>query len=274
MKLPVYAALLIGAVFVASSAQAADLILTNEPIAKYGAGWVAPAVSGLNGKLELDLGYLTDPSSLVFRGAASVTAPIGDAFGLQADAAAQNFDGNWSAGAALHAFTRDPGLYLAGLTGAIVRSESTTLMAIGPEAELYLDRISVEAWAGWAKLDHDGATPDEDGVFGMVDVAYYATDDWRVSAGAASILGRESLNVATEYQFNPDWGLSVAGEGRWYDTGALQAMIGVKGYIGAPGKSLIDRHRHDDPRNRALNLVHDGSLMTGGGAPTPLIVPK
>ncbi len=135
-------------------------------------------------------------------------------------------------------------------------AEGAWLAAIGPEAELYLDRLSLEGWAGWAALEYeDPMLTDESGIFVIGDLAWYPTDDWRLSVGGASILGRQSLRFATEYQF-AEFGLPFSGTGelRAYDTGAYSAKIGIKGYFGAPDKSLIDRHRQDDPHNRVLDL--------------------
>lgn len=239
------------------AARAADLlILSPEPVADQSIDFVLPAVSGPNGKLELDLGAITDPENAIFRAAGSVSLPVGDAFGVQADIGFENVGGDWAAGGALHAFTRDPSSYLFGVTAGVVAADGAMLAALGPEAELYLDRISLEGWAGWAALEYDDVMlSDESGLFAIGDLAWYPTDDWRLSIGAASILGRESLKLATEYQFG-NFGLPVSGvaEVRAYDTGAYSARIGIKGYFGDPDKSLIDRHRQDDPPNRVLDL--------------------
>lgn len=249
------------------AASAADLILTSpEPVEDQYVDLVLPAVSGINGKLELDFGGVTDPDSAIFRAAGSLSVPIGERFGVQGDVAVGSIDGEWAFGGALHAFTRDPSSYLLGVTAGVVVADGAQLAAFGPEAELYLDRISLEGWAGWAAIDYDDALlTDESGFFAMGDVAWYPTDDWRISLGAASILGRESVNLATEYQFaGLGFPLSGTGEVRAYDTGAWSARIGIKGYFGGdPDKSLIDRHRQDDPRNRALDLFSAaGDLLT------------
>lgn len=254
------------------AANAADLILSPEPIADQYVDLVLPAVSDINGKLEIDFGGISDPASATFRAAASVSVPIGERFGVQGDVAVGNIDGEWLAGGALHAFTRDPSSYLLGVTAGVVVADGSRLAAIGPEAELYLDRISLEGWAGWAAIDYDDVLmPDENGFFAIGDIAYYPTDDWRVSLGAASILGRESLKLATEYQFT-GFGLPLSGVGevRAYDTGAYSFRVGIKGYLGDPDKSLIDRHRQDDPPNRALDLFSAaGDLLTAEHDPVP-----
>jgi hypothetical protein len=252
------------------AAHAADLVLYPEPMAEAPVDMVLPAVSGPNGKFELALGGITDPESAIFHAAGSLSLPVGDAFGLQGDLSVQNVNGDWAVGGALHAFTRDPNSYLLGLTAGFVSADGATLAAIGPEAELYLDRVSLEFWAGWAALEYDDAMlSDDDGFFALGDLAYYVTDDWRISIGGASVLGSEWLKLATEYQFS-DLSMPISGtaEFRAYDTGAFSAMIGIKGYFGAdPGKSLIDRHRQDDPPNRALDLFGAASLLNATAEP-------
>jgi len=248
-----------------ATARAADLlILSPEPAADQTVDFVRPAVSGPNGKFELDLGGLSDPSSAMFRAGASFSLPVGDTFGLQGDLAVGSFADEWVGGGALHAFTRDPSSYLIGVTAGVVATDGAVLGAIGAEGELYLDRLSLEGWAGWAAIDYDDVlVPDDDGFFGIGDLAYYPTDDWRLSIGVASILGSESLRLATEYQFS-DFGMPFSGtaEARYYDTGAWSAKIGIKGYFGGdPDKSLIDRHREDDPPNRALSLFSAAGLL-------------
>lgn len=240
------------------AAHAADLlILSPEPVANQDIDMVLPAVSGPNGKFELDLGVITDPENATFRAAGSLSLPVSDAFGIQGDLGVESIGGDWTTGAALHVFTRNPASYLVGMTAGVVVADGSTLAAIGPEAELYLDRISLEGWLGWASLNYDASyLDDETGFFAIGDLAYYATDDWRLSIGGASILGTESLKLATEYQLT-GFGLpiSATAELRGYDTGAVSAKIGIKGYFGDPDKTLIDRHRQDDPPNRVLDLM-------------------
>lgn len=248
-----------------ATAAAADLILYPEPAAEQPVDFVLPAVSGPNGKFELDIGALSDPSSAIFRAGVSFTLPIGDTFGLQGDLAVGSFADEWVGGGALHAFTRNPSSYLIGVTAGVVAADGAMLGAIGVEGELYLDRISLEGWAGWAALEYDDPMmSDDSGFFGVGDLAFYPTDDWRLSIGVTSILGSESLKLATEYQF-ADLGIPFSGTGeiRAYDTGAWSAKIGIKGYFGGDSdKSLIDRHRQDDPPNRVLDLFSAANLLT------------
>jgi hypothetical protein len=248
-----------------------DFLLSPEPMADGEYDLTLPAVSGPNGKFELYGGF-TNPGNAAFRAAASVSIPVGSTFGLQIDGAVQASGAGWLYGGVAHAFTRDPSSYLIGLTGGVVRGPTGTLGVIGVEGELYLDQVSIEAWAGVAGIDYD-VLPDVAGIFVLADAAYYVTDDFRLQVGYSHILGNNGLHLGAEYQLR-DWSLpiSLTADARITQTG-YSVMAGIKGYFGGdPSKSLKDRHRQDDPPNRALSLFGmAGSLLyaTGPGTPPP-----
>jgi hypothetical protein len=164
-------------------------------------------------------------------------------------------------GGAVHAFTRDPNAYLLGVTAALSAAPKARLGLIRPEGELYLDRLTLEGWAGFAALDYDDPMLDDlAGVFAMGDVAYYATDDWRVGVGASYLLGEARIHLNSEYLLRDfDLPISLVGDSRVLSSGAYTLMGGIKGYLGPdPGKSLIDRHRQDDPPNPRAVTVRCG----------------
>ncbi|RYG86566.1 MAG: hypothetical protein EON59_09680 [Alphaproteobacteria bacterium] len=179
-------------------------------------------------------------------------------------------------GAAGHLFTRDPASYLVGVTGGVVRGPTGTLYAIGPEAELYLGDLSLEGWAGYAHLNYENILqPDLSGAFVVADVAYYVVEDWRVSIGGSHLLGYNSLRLGTEYQFrNLSVPLSVTGDFKYGQDGNYTAMLGLKGYLGGDSeKSLISRHREDDPPNRVLSLFSAAGGLLSAAPPTPGAIP-
>jgi hypothetical protein len=236
------------------SAVAADLVLDPGVVVDPNAQ--LPAVSGINGKWEFDPGLLTGGG--LIRGAGSLTVPLGDRFGVQGDMMASWTSTNgFVYSGALHAFTRDPDRYLAGLTGGIVVTQQSRLGVIGPEAELYFDRFSLEGWAGIAGLDYiDPAMVDKFGVFAMGDFAYYPQDNFELKAGGSYVLGDFSLHAGAEYQLQ---GLgapvSLVGDARYHANGSYTFTAGIKGYFGGdPAKPLILRHRQDDPPDRAIDL--------------------
>jgi len=244
-----------------AEAMAADLVLSEPAGTIVQPNTELPAVSGINGKWELDPGILTGSPGV--RGAGSVSLPLGDRFGAQLDGNLIWNGAGLTFGGAVHAFTRDPSKYLLGVTAGFVKAPGAMLGAIGPEGELYLDQFSFEGWAGIAGLDYvDPALLDKVGAFAIGDLAYYATPDWRVAVGGSYVLGDLSLHLGTEYQIHGlGTPLSLTGDARLHSGGSATFTVGLKGYFGgSDSKSLIDRQREDDPPNRAVDL------FTGAGS--------
>ena len=130
----------------AASAFAADIVSPPDQLA---------AVSEINGKLEFGGGFggmdgfgSTNP----VYGGGSITMPLGNAFGLQGDFAVDNQFGQTEIGGAAHLFTRDPNRYLLGAMGGYASFGQASGAWIGPEAELYMDRISLEAIGGYIRV--------------------------------------------------------------------------------------------------------------------------
>ena len=251
-----------------AAVQAADLVLDPGYVAQDDT--MLPAVSGVNGKWEFDPGLLSGAPLL--RAAGSLSAPLGDRFGIQADGMVSLTPSDQYFGGALHAFTRDPSSYLFGVTaGVVVQAGQATLAVIGPEAELYMDRLSFEGWGGFATINYvDPAMLDKTGAFAIADVAYYATDDFRLAVGGSYVLGDLSLHASAEYQFQGlGMPLSLTGDARLHTDGNYTLTAGLKGYFGGdPQKSLIERHRQDDPPNRALSLFFSAQSVLGALADT------
>ena len=236
-----------------------------------------PAVSGLNGKIEFDAGALSLPApGFMARAAGTLTVPVGERFGLQADVSLSSAPGFIVSGA-VHAFMRDPASYLIGGTLGFVRSPGAMIVAAGPEAELYLDRWTLEAWGGLAVATPTApAGPARTRPFAMVGLGYYITDNWRFSLGASSLDGYTAVQVGSEYLFdNFDLPVALTSELRVGQDGAVRGMIGLRGYLGAnPSKSLIARHREDDPSDRSTALYSAaGGTTLGDGRATASTTP-
>ncbi len=137
-----------------------------------------PAVSGPNGKVEIGGGW-TDIDDLsgdeVFRGGAAFSFPVGDMFGIQADLTALDALGETAVGGADHFFRRDPNSYLLGVYGGYVDGGPVNIWHIGPEAELYLDNISIEAVGGYMDTSTGGGE-----FYAMGKLALHATDNLRL----------------------------------------------------------------------------------------------
>ena len=229
-----------------------------------------PAVSAPNGKLEFDAGALSLPApAFMARAAGTLTLPIGQSFGIQADFSATSAPG-FTTSAAFHLFTRDPQAYLIGGALGFVRSPGAMVVAAGPEAELYLDRWTLEAWAGASMVrPTTPAGPDRYGVFALAGVGYYPTDNWRLSLGLSTLDGYNAVSFGTEYLLdNFNMPIAVTGEARIGQDGAVRALVGLRGYLGPdPHKSLIDRHRQDDPTDLSTALLAATNPQTLSGKP-------
>ena len=231
-----------------------------------------PAVSGPNGKVEIGAGWsdIDDLSSdETFRGGAAFSFPVGDMFGIQADLTVTDVFGDTAVGGAGHFFTRDPNSYLLGVYGGYVDAGPANIWHIGPEAELYLDNISIEAVGGYMDISNDGGGE----FYALGTLALYATDNLRLSIGASSVANFESANVGLEW-FMGDTGIpaSLTLEGRLGEDGYNSVLAGFSFYFGGEDKSLIRRHREDDPRLHFFNLFNSGVLSPGGplgGGPEP-----
>jgi hypothetical protein len=156
----------------------------------------------------------------------------------------------------LHAFTRDPESYLIGGTLGVVRTPGATIVAAGPEAEGYFDRWTLEAWAGAAVARPHSGGPSRIAPFAMADLAYYPTDDTRLSVGVSSLDGYNSLQLGGEYLFE-DFAapISLTAETRIGQDGAWRITGGLRLYLAPEPKSLIRRHREDDPSDRSAALA-------------------
>ena len=222
-----------------------------------------PAVSGINGKAEIGGGFidLNDLSSdEIFNGGVALSFPVGDMFGIQADLTALDVFGETAVGGAMHAFTRDPSSYLFGVYGGYVDAGPSNIWYIGPEAELYLDNISIEAVGGYMDISNGGGSE----FYAVGDVALYATDNLRLAVGGGTVAGFESAHAGLEW-FMGDTGLpaSVTLDGRIGEDGFSSVMAGLSLYFGGEDKSLIRRHREDDPRLRFFDIFNAGVLGSG-----------
>ena len=223
-----------------------------------------PAVSGINGKVEIGGGFadINDfNSDEVFRGGAALSFPVGDMFGIQADLTALDVFGETAVGGALHAFTRDPNSYLLGAYGGYVDAGPSNIWYIGPEAELYLGNVSIEAVGGYMDISNGVGSE----FYAVGDVALYATDNLRLAVGGGTVAGFESAHAGLEW-FMGDTGLpaSVTLDGRIGEDGFSSVMAGFSVYFGGEDKSLIRRHREDDPRLRFFDIFNAGVLGAGG----------
>ena len=217
------------------------------------------AVSALNGKLEAAGGFADAKDvngDFAWDAGASLAFPLGCMFGFQADFGVSDRFDDTQFGGVGHLFARDPESYLLGIAGGVVDGDDATLYAIGPEAELYFGNFSLEAWGGYVNVDLDDGESDDSG-FLIADLAYYVTDDFRLSLGGKVIDDYEGLRAGFEYQFG-GMPMSFTSNVEYGDDDYLTVLGGLKFYFGGEDKSLIRRHREDDPRNRTFDLFIKG----------------
>ena len=236
-----------------------------------------PAVSAINGKFELGGGFgdLDNlDSSGVFYGAGSLSIPLGDTFGFQADFAAIDAFDHTLVGGAAHLFTRDPSSYLLGAIGGYSKVGALDALWGGAEAELYMDNITFAASAGYMNLDLKGFSS-KDKAFALADVNFYPTENLMVILGVSSIAGLETAGAGFEWYF-ADQGLPISlnANARFGENSYATATAGITFYFGGNegNKSLIRRHREDDPVNAVKKLRHGLDVYASGVGGTPPVV--
>ncbi|MGB0723749.1 MAG: hypothetical protein ACPGU7_15275, partial [Gammaproteobacteria bacterium] len=205
----------------------------------------APAVSALNGKLEVLGGQVDSGDSHALAG--SLTLPVGRRYGLQFDAMAGKVNDRSAKGAGLHGFWRDPGLGMVGITALAAESASTGLYRSGLEGERYWDDITVAATAGLQGGDVD------DAAYANLDLRWYPSENLMLEAGALHVDSTNGLRLGAEFQPFKARGLSVFVDAGAGDQGFDYVLAGVRWYFGA-SKPLKRRHREDDP----VNIVTTG----------------
>jgi hypothetical protein len=235
------------------------------------------AVSAINGKVEFGGGFADDSghsSDGVFYGGASLSVPLGNMFGLQADFAAKNMFNDTAVGGNVHLFTRDPNSYLLGVIAGYGDAGKANAAWAGGEAEFYLGNVSLEASAGYLNVDpSNGRSKDKAFAFG--DVAFYPVENFRLALGASSVAGFESGHATAEYLLDA-MPVSFKVKGEVGENKFAAVTAGVSFYFGGDSstKSLMRRHREDDPRNKVLDIFGAGAAAFGnGGGVAAAVVP-
>jgi hypothetical protein len=225
------------------------------------------AVSAPNGKINVNGGYVnntTNGSSASLGVNGSISMPVGCSFGLQFDAGIQNQWNDTTFGGAVHAFTRDPNSYLAGVTGGYFANNGSNIWAVGPEFELYADRFSFEAWGGLANVNVGGVVSNN--AFVLAEIAYYPVDDLRMSLGTTIVGAAKFARAEMEYQVSGP--ISAKLDAKIGDDNFVGINAGLTFYFGGDtSKSLIRRHREDDPRNRMVDFNGVNNSLTNSSIP-------
>lgn len=247
-----------------------------------------PAVDGFNGKLEAFGGGYQDGALGGISGAISI--PLGYRFGAQIDGTIADIGGKTYAQGAGHLFWRDPTIGLIGLYGAYGHYEGfggVDMYQAAAEGEYYMGRFTLRGIAGVEGANAGTFTDaggtvfnydDDTRFFDKIDVAFYPTDDFKVYVGHRYTGGVNAAAAGAEYlwRFNGGTAASIFAEARVGEDDYKAAWAGVRFYFGGSDKSLIRRHREDDPNlwepDTLLGIAADLSKVKGAGCPAGTIL--
>jgi len=257
----------VGAIFLSSlSAHAADLI-TKAPVG--GRVALQPGVDGTNWKFDALGGVMSDRT--IYGGRGSFSVPLGGQLGFQLDGAFGNYDSRFFGAGAAHLFWRDPSRGLVGLYGSHTYWDQfggLNVSQIAGEAEVYMGPFTLRGIAGVEFGDSQtqvtGTVVSVNSVttffdtydvetrfFDKVNLSYYLNDSVQVFAGHRYLGGKHALALGGEVGFSRGGPLMGAAfvEARIGENDFDGIWGGLRAYIGEKDKSLIQRHRQDDPFN-------------------------
>lgn len=209
-----------------------------------------PAVSEINGKVDYAGGNMNSAAGNNFSG--SLSLPVTQQFGFQADALYSRISDLNFYGGAGHFFWRDPDVGLLGLTGGYLYrngADNIHTYQVGAEGQLYYKQFTFGFFGGLGSIDYKYFAPfidtDPTRFVGRVSVDYYPLENLRVG-GAFTTAFRNSLGRGEiEYQ-TPINGLALTGEIAFGEHGYDDWLIGMRYYFGGK-KTLRARQRQDDP---------------------------
>jgi hypothetical protein len=239
------------------------------------------AVDGLNGKANGYGGTLNDKT--LDGGQGSFGVPLGCEYGLQVDGLAGSFNDNSIFAIGGHLFWRNPSSGLYGLYGSFLhwnQFTSVDVNHIGPEAEWYLGRWTVQGVAG---AEFGNAASGQVGpniltydirtrFFDQVNLAYYLGDNLKVFLGHRFLGGKNALAIGGEWGIPLGFGRmgSLFVEGRVGEANTSGVWGGMRFYFGQKDKPLIRRHREDDP----VDWNNGGVSNPGVSTPAPMPAPQ
>lgn len=233
-----------------------------------------PAVDGLSGKLRLSGATADGDNSAGVEGA--ITFPLAHRFGMQLDLGAGRLETPYDGytayqGAGAHVFWRDPSKGMIGIETSYAHLnayDGVHTYSAGVEAERYWDRFTLAGVMGVTGGSDTTVSHSQDRfrydiktefVAGSR-LTWYPYDNVALSASGAVAgdevgagLGAE-FALASSHSYQPSLFVrAVMSEG-----GDVYALAGVNIYFGQRSKSLIRRHREDDPP--IANLSSHGHL--------------
>ena len=204
-----------------------------------------PAVSGLNAKASIYGGSLD--GDRLGTGQGSVTLPMGDRFGFQADALVSKVDGDDVRGLAAHAFWRNPDVALFGIVASALEVDDIRVERFGVEGDYFTKSFTFSASVGTQGGDVDSTS------FGRAEVSYYPTDNVALVLAGTKADDDDRTSLDIEYQTSVS-GLALFASTEMGSDNYDATHAGVRFYFGED-KSLKRRHREDDPKNPLLPML-------------------
>lgn len=214
------------------------------------------AVSEINGKLSYAGGLMDGFSGQNFDG--SVTVPVMQQFGFQADGLYSRISNLSFDGGAGHFFWRDPQVGLLGITGGYLYRSGVDSYQVGIEGEYYWRRFTFSAFGGVGSIKYAQPVPfistDPTRAIGKISAGYYPIDNLLASASYTTEFHNNLVEGNLEFQ-TPIRGLALTGEAAIGNHHYDQMLFGIRYYFGR-NKHLIDRHRQDDPPSMVQQLLY------------------
>ncbi|MBX9827655.1 MAG: hypothetical protein K2Y27_21995 [Xanthobacteraceae bacterium] len=243
----------------------------------------ASAVDGFNAKVDGLGGSTANQTVAGSRGA--FTVPMGAQYGAQFDGFAGTFDSRFIGNVGGHFFWRNPAQGLVGVfadyTSWDSRVGGVNVGRVAAEAEAYLGRWTLSVIAG---VETGNSVTGVVGTevqsfnintrfFDVVNVSYYIQDNFKVFAGHRYQGGKHAAALGGEWAFALNGGKmgSLFAEGRLGSENNHGVFGGLRFYFGQREKTLIRRHREDDPDfvPSAINTITNSGTTTNTPVSTP-----
>ena len=179
--------------------------------------------------------------------AGSFTSPLTSNLGVQGDVLAGKINSKTTKGLGVHLFWRDSEKGLLGLTTSRTKYDSSKLNGTGLEGEYYFKKTTIAGEFGRQTGNIENSN------YSRLNLAYYPISNLALSVGGTRENNNNKSNIDIEYQIKIT-GLSVFANASTGDNSYDHVIGGIRYYFGKQ-KSLIERHRKDDP----LNLLFTGA---------------
>lgn len=253
----------IGASIAFACLTAAGAALAADPAAIFADPTGLPAVAAPNGKLSFEggasgaNGVRTRETGFV---SGSYTIPLSHQFGYQIDAAGGSVSNRFSGGVGSHFFYRNPSTFLFGLTAGGASLAGAQTGRFGAEAEIYAGgAVTFSGAAGYQTKASSAFAVVQEGAYGNVAATFYPDPNFAITAGLSRSPNVWGGYTRIEYQPEAWKNASVFANAQLAERGQFAVTAGAQFYFGAQ-KTLIRRHREDDPPNM---LSNPASLITG-----------